>query len=205
MVPKWRIEGDWIDSCSCNIGCPCNFEQDPTYGYCQGVIAFKIRKGFYGTTKLDGFSVAAVTKIPGNIFKGNWSLGMYIDSKADPKQREALEAIFSGRAGGLMAQFAPLVKEVKGIEYVPIDFVVSGKKWRLKIGKAVDIEGGPYMGKMTPKGKVTQILNAPMVETGPGEVLTTGVAKKSEVDAFGFQWDNVGRSSKYAPFHWRGP
>jgi hypothetical protein len=33
--------------------------------------------------------------------------------------------IFSGKAGGFMAEFAKLVEDVRGIEYAPIKFEIS--------------------------------------------------------------------------------
>jgi hypothetical protein len=53
------------------------------------------------------------------------TLGLFIDERADARQREALQMVFSGQAGGFMATFADLVGEVRGIEYVPITFEVA--------------------------------------------------------------------------------
>jgi hypothetical protein len=36
---------------------------------------------------------------------------MFFDEKANEEQREALHMIFSGKAGGFMAEFAMLIKE----------------------------------------------------------------------------------------------
>ena len=38
QVPQWHIEGDWFDVCKCNVPCPCEFAQAPTYGDCEGVL-----------------------------------------------------------------------------------------------------------------------------------------------------------------------
>ena len=48
-IPKWRVHGDWFDTCNCSIPCP-------------------------------------------------WA--MFIDERADQRQREALQMIFGGRVGG---------------------------------------------------------------------------------------------------------
>ena len=29
-IPKWRVQGDWFDTCNCSIPCPCTFAQPPT-------------------------------------------------------------------------------------------------------------------------------------------------------------------------------
>lgn len=31
-IPNWKVSGDWFDVCKCNIPCPCEFAQAPTYG-----------------------------------------------------------------------------------------------------------------------------------------------------------------------------
>jgi len=44
------------------------------------------------------------------------NMAIFFDEKANEKQREALNMIFSGRAGGFMAEFAKLIGEIRGIE-----------------------------------------------------------------------------------------
>jgi hypothetical protein len=45
-IPDWRVSGDWFDVCKCNIPCPCEFAQTPTYGDCDAVLAYHIKDGF---------------------------------------------------------------------------------------------------------------------------------------------------------------
>ena len=47
-VPQWQAEGDWFDVCKCNIPCPCEFAQPPTFGECDGILVWHVRKGSYG-------------------------------------------------------------------------------------------------------------------------------------------------------------
>lgn len=46
-IPKWKASGDWFDVCKCNIACPCEFAQAPTYEECEGILAYHINKGNY--------------------------------------------------------------------------------------------------------------------------------------------------------------
>jgi hypothetical protein len=46
-VLKWRVAGDWFDVCKCAIPCPCTFAEAPTYGDCEGILAWHIRDGEY--------------------------------------------------------------------------------------------------------------------------------------------------------------
>ena len=91
-VPQWHVKGDWFDVCRCNIPCPCEFAQPPTDNYCEGVIAYHVREGNYGDVRLDGLSVIGLAAFEGNIWAGEaeMSLGLFIDERADERQREAL-------------------------------------------------------------------------------------------------------------------
>ena len=51
-IPEWKLSGDWFDVCKCSIPCPCEFAQTPTYGDCDGVLAYHIKKGNYGQKTL---------------------------------------------------------------------------------------------------------------------------------------------------------
>jgi hypothetical protein len=76
-------------------------------------------------------------------------------------QREALQMVFSGQAGGFMATFAKLFGEVRGIEYVPIGFAVADDLayWRAEIPGKVRAEA--LTGPTTPPGARVQLLNPP--------------------------------------------
>ena len=70
-IPKWKDIGDWFDVCKCSMPCPCEFAQTPTYGDCEGILAYNIRKGNYGETSLDDLNVILVTSFEGNIWAGD--------------------------------------------------------------------------------------------------------------------------------------
>ena len=141
-IPQWWMKGHWFDVCSCNVPCPCEFAQPPTNNHCEGVLAYYIGEGEYGNVRLDGLNVLAVGEFDGNIWarEAQMTLGLYIDERADERQREALQMVFSGQAGGFMATLAELVGEVRGPEFVPITFEVADDLayWRAEIpGKVV--------------------------------------------------------------------
>lgn len=113
VVPGWKVSGDWFDVCKCSIPCPCTYAQAPTYGDCDGVLAYHIRSGHYGEASLDRLNVLGLLYFKGNIWAGEAkaSIGLFFDEKANPQQREALQMIFSGKAGGFMAEFARAIQE----------------------------------------------------------------------------------------------
>lgn len=95
-MKDWSIEGEELANCNCNFGCPCQFGVLPTDGTCEAAVVYKINKGHYGKTNLDGLTAAGVYKWPGPIHEGNGHMQLIIDPKADADQRSALEAIMTG-------------------------------------------------------------------------------------------------------------
>ena len=210
-VPDWKASGDWFDVCSCNIPCPCIFAQTPTNGECEGVLAYHIKNGHYGETSLDGLNVLGLTYFKGNIWAGETKFtgAFFFDERANQQQRDALQMIFTGKAGGFMAEFGKLLGDMRGIDYAPINFEVADdlSYWSAEIPGKVVAKAEALSGPMTPAGKRVQTLNAPGSEVGPGTVATWGKAIIDEVNApeVRFEWRRKGRSSKHIPFDWSGP
>jgi hypothetical protein len=126
-VPTWRLSGDWFDVCNCNIACPCTFTQTPTYGKSEGVNFWHIREGRYGDVGLDGLNALALIAFEGNIWAGGtkMDIGIFFDEGADVAQREALQMVFSGQAGGWPAALGDLIGAMRGVEFVPIECDIS--------------------------------------------------------------------------------
>ena len=208
-TPSWHVVGDWFDVCKCNIPCPCTFAQAPSYGDCDGILAYHIRKGNYGDVTLDGFNLIGVGHFVGNIWSGETkaAMGFFMDERANEAQRRALEQIWGGHAGGFPAVFVTMLGEMRGLEYVPITFEIADDlaHWRAEVPGRVAARAEALTGPMTPPGKRVQTLNAPGSEMGPGTVATWGRATADTVEAFGFKWEWAGRSSKHIPFDWSGP
>jgi len=45
MAAKWMVKGDALGACSCDWGCPCNFDAPPAKGWYQSGYSFHINKG----------------------------------------------------------------------------------------------------------------------------------------------------------------
>ena len=192
-----------------SIPCPCTFAQPPTTGDCEGILAWHIRKGNYGDVRLDGLSVMALGAFKGNLWEQQTkaSMAMFLDERADERQREALQMIFGGRVGGWPGIFAQFIGEVRGMEFARIDFHVDDDQasWRAEIPGRMKSSAEAIGGPTTPPGKRVQVHNAGGCETGPGGVATYGNSTVDRADAFGFKWDRVGLSSKHIGFDWSGP
>ena len=145
----------------------------------------------------------------GNIWAGETkaAIAFFFDERADDHQREALRMIFAGKAGGFMAQFAKLIGENRGTNFVPIGFEVADDlaHWSATIPGKVAARAEALTGPMTPPGKRVQTINAPGSEVGQGTIATWGRAAENKVDAMGFKWDWKGKSSKHISFDWSGP
>src|SRR5262245_21699529 len=158
---------------------------------------------------LDGLNILALGYFKGNIWEGQSkaSMALFLDERADEKQREALQMIFSGRVGGWPGTFANFIGDVRGMEFAQIDFHVDKDlaSWRAEIPGKVKSSAEAIGGPTTPPGKRVQVYNAGGCETGPGGVATYGKSTADKADAFGFKWDRKGWSSKHIGFDWSGP
>ena len=134
-------------------------------------------------------------------------LGSLFDEKANAQQREALNMIFSGKAGGFVAEFAKLIGEIRGIEYAPTKFEIADdlSHWGAQIPGKILAKVEALTGPTIPPGKRVQTINPPGSEVGLGGVTTCGRSFADEVDAMGFKWKRKGKSSKHIPFDSNGP
>jgi hypothetical protein len=152
----WKITGQLEEACSCDAACPCWFNSKPTKMTCGGGQVLFIDKGNYGKTKLDGLAVATMGQSPeGQTMMesyGNWNFAYYyIDEKANPEQRKALEAI----AGAVLT---PGVSKKTETRYVPITRKIEGKEHQITIGQYGTFHGHLIEGGM---GGAPKIANPP--------------------------------------------
>jgi hypothetical protein len=101
----WRISGSYFESCNCAAICPCRTINGvsggrSSFGECLGLLSWVIEKGRAGEVTLDGLAVAMATRYHDDERGSPWSFAMYLDTRADPPQANALEGIFSGKLGG---------------------------------------------------------------------------------------------------------
>ena len=64
QIPAWTFKADYVETCNCNYGCPCNFDGFPSNGFCRTLVLFHIRSGNYGDTSLDGIDVISAISWP---------------------------------------------------------------------------------------------------------------------------------------------
>jgi hypothetical protein len=148
---QWHLSGDYFENCNCSVVCPCLVSKNapltarPTEGECNVALIFHIESGSYDSTALDGLNIALAVHTPGPMAEGNWSVAAYIDQRANDKQTEALGAIFTGAAGGPMAQLAPLIGNNLGVRKVPITYRIEGKKRSAEIPSVLHMSVDPLV------------------------------------------------------------
>lgn len=107
---EWMFEAEYIQSCNCDYGCPCNFNGLPTTGSCEALNGWRITKGNFGKTKLDGVTFAMGFWWPAAIHMGNGTARVYVDPKASKEQADAITQITtSGKLGGAFFELVPKV------------------------------------------------------------------------------------------------
>ena len=108
---SWTLRGSYVETCSCELMCPCNLSMDhgATYDYCRATLVFQIREGDVEGTDIAGLNVAVIIDTPKVMTEGNWRLGMFIDERATEQQADKLAGVFGGRLGGPMGALGPLV------------------------------------------------------------------------------------------------
>ena len=107
----YRLEGDLLEVCNCEVLCPCWIGEDPDHGSCDSALAYRINSGEIGGIDVGGVVMASVVRIPGNVFAGGWRRQLYVDRGASDGQAAAVVAAMTGELGGPMADLAALVGE----------------------------------------------------------------------------------------------
>jgi hypothetical protein len=196
----WNLRGNYVETCSCELMCPCNlsFDHGATYDFCRATLAFEIREGEIEGTDIGGLNIVAIIDTPKVMTDGNWRLGVFVDERASDEQSDKLVQVFTGRLGGPMAGIAPLVGEVLGIERAPIEVLHDGLRHSVRIGDAVDFE----VEDIVPFGVTT---GEPVRFDGmfhpAGSDLTMAEATRSRINGFGIQYQGKTGLSK-SEFAW---
>ena len=155
-ITPWKITGQLEEACSCDAACPCWFNSKPTKMTCGGGQVLFIDKGNYGNTKLDGLALATMGQSPeGQTMMesfGKWNFAYYyIDKKANPEQRKALEAIAA-------KVLTPRASKKTETRYALITRRIEGKEHQITIGQYGTFHGHLVEGGM---GGAPKIVNPP--------------------------------------------
>ena len=202
----WEFTGRELVNCTCEYGCPCQFNALPDKGHCHAVAGIQIDEGKHGDTSLDGLKIGAVFKWPGPIHEGNGEALAFVDERADEAQREALLKIMTGQDtdpfATMFAVYASTVTNMHPPVFTAIDFEVDveGRRGRLSIPGYVEMTGEPIRNKVSGAEARAQILlpagfEYEVADIGSASSRTTGGPMTLEIDSKYGQFANLHLSS----------
>ena len=204
VILNWRMKSDYVETCNCDFGCPCNFNGFPTYGNCRALVFFHIREGNYGDVKLDGLEVIYADSWPKAIHEGKGTMQLFITKDTDEKQRQALVDIFTGKAkgDGSFALFAPTLEYILDPQFVDIKAKVDGRKSSFSVSNILDVPVENFINPVTgeeqdtklhlPKGFIWKVADA--AKTKIMKILTPNL-----------NFDLSGKNAFYSVVEFKGP
>jgi hypothetical protein len=197
---SWSLTGNYVETCSCELMCPCNLSLDhgAAYDFCRVTLVFEIGDGEIDGTDVGGLTVAAIADTPKVMTEGNWRLGVFVDEQATDEQADKLVQVFSGQLGGPMAGLAPLVGEMLGVERARIEVTHDGLRHSVRVGDAIDFE----IEDIVPFGVESgQPIRFNGMFHPVGSDLTMAEAKRTKINAFGIEYEGKTGLSK-SGFSW---
>ena len=185
---SWNLRGSYVETCSCELMCPCNlsFDHGATYDFCRASLVFDIREGSVEGTDIAGCKVAIIIDTPKVMTDGNWRVGVFVGDEADDDQFGQLVRVFSGQLGGPMAALAPLIGEMLGAERAAIDIDHDGLRHSVRIAGGIDFEIEDIVPFGVESGEPVRF--AGMFHPVASD-LTMAEARRSRIDAFGISYE----------------
>ncbi len=200
MSEQWSLAGTFVEACNCNVACSCIYGSSPTTGDCKAFLAWHVDKGHYADVAVDGLNVGLAIYTPGDMGKTVWQVALYYDDKASEDQKNCLMLIFTGQAGGFLAELAKAYGEVRSTS-VRIDYQADGKRRSFKIVDVVESEVEALSGT---DGSEVILVNGHPVATAPGFAATVARSKKLSYHDHGFDWEISEKSGFFGPFVFQG-
>lgn len=195
--PHWTLAGEYFESCNCEILCPCLLlGARPTEGHCDVVLAFHIENGKYGDVDLSGLNAVQALTTPGVMSAGGGTLAVYVDDRATPEQRGALEEIFTGAAGGPPSLFGPMVAKLLPTRTAPISFAAEGKKRTVSVANVSTVTVEAIRGA---GGQVVWLEN---LAHPYSTKLAVAKGTSSQYQDHQLSFDNSGRNGHYSHIDW---
>lgn len=196
---SWRISGTYYAPCSCNLGCPCTMGSTVAdRGWCSGCLAFDIKSGEVDGVDVGGTKVVFVGDWPASYLLGNGTGRLYVDEAVTAEQRAVLEAVMSGRKGGLLQMIAAIVPNHLPTKVAPISIQHNGDETRVTVGEYGEVVAKPLRGLT---GQLTRLLN------GAGafaqDIIMSNGSGSHWHDPEMRQWESGGHAD-IADFEWGG-
>jgi hypothetical protein len=196
--PPWTIKGTALISCNCDYGCPCNFNALPSRGHCEGGWTWHVDSGVVGDVSLDGLNFSVYAKWPGAIHEGNGEAVVFLDERADERQRQSIGMLVGGTVGGPWGVLGWTWPNFHGAFVLPYEVTVDGIGSRVVAGDALEYESALIRNPVT------------RVEVHPGILLPEGlIVKRAHLGrskvfrvSRGVSMDHSGQYSAVGPFEY---
>ena len=188
-----------FENCSCTLVCPghVHFSQLCTHERCKGYWAIRIDEGTFGGVPLAGTRAVVVFDTPRRMIDGHWVETIIIDESASAPQREALELLLTGRAGGPWAKLAAFVEWLRPTEFRRIEFEDEGATKRATIADRLKSALVQIRGRDRSKPVLFEnMFNQIHAST---QVLALG---DSEYDDGVIRFTNAGSHGLFSSFEW---
>jgi hypothetical protein len=174
-----------------------HFEQLCTHERCLGYWAIRVDEGRFDEVDLGGLRALISYDSPQHMIEGGWRQLVVIDEEASAEQREALETILAGRAGGPWAVLGRFVGERLETRFLPIRIDDQGKRKRVVVEGLLDgsieaIRGRDRSKTVTFENMFNQI-------HAPSQVIATGSASYSDGTIV---FDTRKTHALYSSFDW---
>lgn len=150
----WMIRGQWLVTCNCDVGCPCQFNSRPTHGNCRGMLGVEIKEGYFGDVRLDGLRFCGLYAWPKAIHEGGGEAQPIVDESATAEQRTAILTIMKGEetepGATVFNVFAATLDQVHDPLFVPIEFRanIEAREGRISMPGVLEVTAEPIRNPM---------------------------------------------------------
>jgi hypothetical protein len=190
---NWRVAGSYFESCNCDVICPCRRIDGQaggrsTHGICMGALSWLVEEGHAAAVDLAGLAVAVASWYDDDEPGSPWRFVLYLDDRAGSAQRDALETIWLGRAGGGALRHFPWAwkaSETLDVRTARIEAEHRPRRQWLRIGTEVEVRIASAAGG---GHEVTCVI--PGHHQG-GEELRAEVLRVDDVEPLRFEYRGV--------------
>ena len=200
-MADWTLSGTYLEFCSCDPGCGCNFRGSPNSaeGNCQALIAHRVEDGDFDGLDLTGSQITWALWWPGAIHEGGGRGHAYVGCESD-EQYEALGRVWRGEEGyALFEIFNSTLDAPSAVDRVSVELTVDGKSSSVSIDGVADAVMTPLRNPVTGEENNVKIVKDGGFIWAEGEIATN---ERMKVEAPEISFDLSGRHSVFAPFEY---
>jgi hypothetical protein len=196
---SYYLKGVYMAGCSCDWGCPCNFEAPPSRGFCEGGGVWHIEQGHYGKVPLDGLIIGGFGRSPAALHLGNLTFLFLVSDQADLPQRQAIEAMVPATLP--FSIFYSLASTFLGFHYVPIEMQLEGIRSRVTIPRTLELALAPIINPVTGEEEPVTLMKPKGFTSQVQELCATAVLSFSKE---GLAYDHSGKYGEFSRFEYKG-